>query len=56
MDLLVVYVIVKEVCDWLAVGNGLVLIEILIYCYGLYILFGDDLICYCLKEMDDEWV
>lgn len=31
------------------------IIEMLIYCYGLYIFFGDDLICYWIKEEEDEW-
>lgn len=55
MDLFVVYIVFKMVWEWVISGNGLVLIEILIYCYGFYILFGDDLICYCIKDIDDEW-
>lgn len=55
MDLFVVYVVIKFVCECVVVGEGLILIEIMIYCYGLYIFFGDDLICYCIKEFDGEW-
>lgn len=55
MDLFVVYVVIVEVCECVINGEGLILIEIFIFCYGLYIMVGDDLIKYCIKEIENEW-
>lgn len=55
MDLLVVYVVIVFVCECVVNGEGFILIEILIFCYGLYIMVGDDLICYCIKDIENEW-
>lgn len=54
-DVLVCYVVMVEVVVWVWVGDGLMLIEVVIYCFGLYIIV-DDLIWYCSQEEVDCWV
>lgn len=52
-DLFVVYKVVKEVVDCGCRGEGLILIEIVLYCLIVY--FSDDDDCvYCDKEEVEE--
>lgn len=53
--MLVMYVVSKEVMDCVRKGDGLILIEVFIYCMGFYIIF-DDFLIYRIKEEENEWV
>lgn len=50
MDFLVVYEVIKVVWEYVVVGNGFVMIEMLIYWFGLYMNVGDDFKCYWIKD------
>ncbi|MCI1986807.1 MAG: pyruvate dehydrogenase (acetyl-transferring) E1 component subunit alpha [Lactobacillus sp.] len=55
MDALAVYEVMKEAREFVAAGNGPVLIETLTYRYGPHTLSGDDPTRYRSKETDDLW-
>ena len=55
MDALAVYQVMHEAREFVAAGNGPVLIETLTYRYGPHTLSGDDPTRYRSKETDDMW-
>ncbi|KRM72540.1 pyruvate dehydrogenase (acetyl-transferring) E1 component subunit alpha [Lacticaseibacillus brantae] len=55
MDALAVYEVMHEAREFVAAGNGPVLIETLTYRYGPHTLSGDDPTRYRSKETDDLW-
>lgn len=55
MDALAVYATVKAAREYIAAGNGPVLIETLTYRYGAHTLSGDDPKRYRTKEEEQQW-
>ncbi|MDN6640444.1 MAG: pyruvate dehydrogenase (acetyl-transferring) E1 component subunit alpha [Tetragenococcus halophilus] len=55
MDPLAIYTVSKLARDWVADGNGPVLIETVTYRYGAHTLSGDDPTRYRSQELNDEW-
>lgn len=53
-DVLVIYVVIKEVCCIVIEEKCFVFIEVMIYCLVVYFML-DDLIGYCFCEEEDKW-
>ena len=55
MDILAVYEVTKQAREWIAAGNGPVLIETICYRFGAHTLSGDDPKRYREKSEEEEW-
>lgn len=55
MDALAMYEVMREAREYVAAGNGPVLIETMTYRYGPHTLSGDDPTRYRTKETDELW-
>ena len=55
VDILAVYEVTKQAREWIAAGNGPVLIETICYRFGAHTLSGDDPKRYREKSEEEEW-